>query len=381
MVAGGALAVVLAMLGVAVAAVVGASLGGSAHHRRAQRGARTAVTRAGATRTSAPDSAAQSSTAPESTGPHATAGPSPATGSRTTGHRLSASPRGPFRVIRTELSLVEPASASSDPAAGPRRLPTVVRYPVLHPGVAGPHEPLPLIVFSQGFAEPAESYAGLLHAWAAAGFVVADPTYPRTDPDAPAGPDESDIVNHPADLRFVIGALTHAAAARSSPLHDRIDAGEVAVVGQSDGGDVSLAVAEDSCCRDAAVRAAVILSGAELASFGGRYFGSAPVPLLVVQGTADTINAPACSAQIYDDAPQPKYYLNMVGAEHLPPYQSPGPVRSGVARVVVAFLQAFLERRPTQLHWLAAQTTLGGGLRLSHGREAPVPAGVCPGAP
>ncbi|HLI61431.1 MAG TPA: hypothetical protein VKV21_17375 [Solirubrobacteraceae bacterium] len=277
------------------------------------------------------------------------------------------------------LSLVEPASASSDPAAGPRPLPTVVRYPVVH--AARPHDPLPLIVFSQGFAEPAEAYAGLLHAWAAAGFVVADPTYPRTDPDAPGGLDESDIVNHPADLRFVIRALVHAAADRSSPLHHRIDTGEVAVVGQSDGGDVSLAVAENSCCRDRAVRAAVILSGAELSAFGGRYFAAGHVPLLVTQGTADTINAPACSAQIYDEAPQPKYYLDMVGAEHLPPYQAPGPVRSGVARVVVAFLEAFLERRPAELRQLANEATLGGGLRLSHGRRAPVPEGACPGAP
>lgn len=284
-------------------------------------------------------------------------------------------------MVRATLSLVEPPSDSSDPAGGPRQLPTVVRYPVVHPGVAGPRVPLPLIVFSQGFAEPAEAYAGLLHAWSAAGFVVADPTYPRTDPDATGGPDENDIVNHPADLRFVIGALIHAAAERSSPLHGRIDPKEVAVIGQSDGGDVSLAVAENSCCRDSSVRAAVILSGAELSAFGGSYFPPGHVPLLVTQGTADTINVPACSAQIYDEAPQPKYYLDLIGSAHLPPYRAPGPVRSGVAQVVAAFLQAFLERRPSPLRRLAAHRTLSGGLRLSHGREAPIPEGTCPGAP
>lgn len=338
------------MLGIAVAAVLGASLGGSAHRR------------AGGTRVA-------STTQPTTTR------------TRTAARRRSRIPHRPFRVIRTTLSLVEPASAGSDLGDGPRQLPTVVRYPIVHPGESGAQEPRPLIVFSQGFAESAESYSGLLHAWAAAGFVVADPTYPRTDLDAPGGPDESDIVNHPADLRFVIGALLHAAADRSSPLHNRIDPREVAVIGQSDGGEVSLAVAENSCCRDHAVRAAVILSGAELASFGGRYFASGRVPLLVAQGTADTINAPACSAQIYDQAPPPKYYLNMVGSEHLPPYQSPGPVRREVARVVAAFLQAFLERRPFELHQLAAHPSLGAGLRLSHGPHAPVAEGVCPGAP
>jgi predicted dienelactone hydrolase len=269
------------------------------------------------------------------------------------------------------VSLVHPT------ATGPRALPTVVRYPVLRRGA--PTVRFPLVVFSQGFDESAEAYGALLHAWAAAGFVVADPTYPRTDPTAPGGPDESDIVNHPADLRFVIGALTRAAARSASPLHGVLDPAEVAVAGQSDGGDVSLAVADDTCCRDAAVRAAVILSGAELSSFGGSYFARSGVPLLVVQGSADPINVPACSAQIYDGAPRPKYYLDVLGAEHLPPYVDPGATRRGVARVVIAFLNAYLKRRPAELRRL--RTRLGGDLRLSTGHLAPVPAGSCPGAP
>lgn len=360
----------VAMVAVALALVLGGSLGGSAQRDRDGRAAGVALTKRASTTTRARGATRSGTTRSRTTARTSTAA-----------RGRPAIPRGPFRVIRTSLSLVEPASASSDSAEGPRHLPTVVRYPVVHPGVPGLHEPLPLIVFSQGFAESAESYAGLLHAWAAAGFVVADPTYPRTDPDAPGGPDESDIVNHPADLRFVIGALVHAAADRASPLHDRIDPKEVAVIGQSDGGDVSLAVAENSCCRDAAARAAVILSGAELASFGGRYFAAGRVPLLVTQGTADTINPPACSAQIYDAAPQPKYYLNMLGAEHLPPYQAPGPVRSGVARVVIAFLRAVLERQPSELRRLAGRPSLGAGLRLTHGPRSPIPEGVCPGAP
>lgn len=97
------------------------------------------------------------------------------------------------------------SSARAVPEDGPRQLVTVVRYTsVPASDRAGP---LPLIVFSQGFAEPADAYAQpCCIPWAAAGFVVAAPTYPRTNPDAPGGPDESDILNHPADLRYVIGA-------------------------------------------------------------------------------------------------------------------------------------------------------------------------------
>jgi predicted dienelactone hydrolase len=282
-------------------------------------------------------------------------------------------------VARTTLALTEPASASAAPEDGSRHLPTAVRYPIVP---ASDHAgSFPLIVFSQGFAEPAAAYAALLNAWAAAGFVVAAPMYPHTDPDAPGGPDESDIVNHPADLRYVIEALTRDAARRSSRLRGLIDPREVAVAGQSDGGDVSLAVADNSCCRDPLIRAAVILSGAELSSFGGRYFATAGMPLLVVQGTADTVNAPACSALTYDQAPQPKYYLNLIGAEHLPPYLDRGPVRRDVAGVVVAFLETFLEHRRSALQRLTVRSSLGEGLRLSHGRDAPIPQGVCPGAP
>lgn len=289
-------------------------------------------------------------------------------------HAQSRVLRGPFPVARTTLSLVEPAAGAA-PEEGTRQLSTAVRYPRVPASERAGR--FPLIVFSQGFAEPAEAYTALLNAWAAAGFVVAAPTYPHTDPDAAGGLDENDIVNHPADLRYVIKALTRA----GTRVHALIDPREVAVVGQSDGGDVSLAAAENSCCRDSAIRAAVILSGAELSTFGGSYFAAGRMPLLVVQGTADTINPPACSALIYDQAPQPKYYLDLAGSEHLPPYLDPGPVRRNVARVVTAFLAAFLEHRRSALQRMGARSALGGGVQLTHGRTAPIPEGVCPGAP
>ncbi len=92
---------------------------------------------------------------------------------------------------------------------------------------------------------------------------------------SPTGSNEADIVNHPVDLRFVIRSLL---GQLGPPLKGLIDRSEVAVIGQSDGGDVSLAVAANSCCRDSAVKAAVILSGAELARFGGSYFSTARRP-------------------------------------------------------------------------------------------------------
>jgi hypothetical protein len=140
-----------------------------------------------------------------------------------------------------------------------------------------------------------------------------------------------------------------------------LDPSEVAVVGQSDGGDVSLAVADNSCCRNNAVKAAAILSGAELATFGGAYYRSKTVPLLVVQGNDDTINPPACSVQLYDQSPPPRYYLDLLGADHLPPYLNAGTGPS-LAR-------------------LARDGAAAGVATISASGQAPSVPGSCPGAP
>ncbi|HZU60777.1 MAG TPA: hypothetical protein VE983_07405 [Solirubrobacteraceae bacterium] len=303
---------------------------------------------------------------------------SPSTATNRPGPRITGV--GKFNLALSEPSPSSIATGQSAAGQPVRALPTVVRYPVLSPRVSGLR--FPLVVFSQGFDEPAEAYAGLLNAWARAGYVVASPTYPLTDPSSPGGVNESDIVNHPADLRFVISALQAGAGDPHSRLYGVLNPREVAVVGQSDGGDVSLAVAANSCCQDNAVKAAMILSGAELSAFGGTYYSpqASGVPLLVVQGSDDTINLPGCSVQLYDQAPPPKYYLAMSGAQHLPPYIEPGPTRRGIELATIAFLNSFLKHRPAAL--VRARSHLPVGETLTSGSAAPGPTGqACPGAP
>lgn len=291
------------------------------------------------------------------------------------------------RASSLSLNLREPSSptiATNHSASGTsfRALPTKVRFPVAPSGSMAPgRAPFPLVVFSQGFDESARAYAGLLDAWVRAGYVVAAPTYPFTDPSSAQGVNESDIVNHPADLRFVIASLERLARNPSSRLHRVLDPRRVAIAGQSDGGDVTLAVAANSCCRDPAVRAAIILSGAELASFGGTYYGRGSVPLLVTQGSKDTINPPACSAQVYDRAPQPKYYLDISGAGHLPPYVSSGPIRAGVERATIAFLNAYVKHAPAGAGPIKAAARLPPREKLISSSAAPQPSSsYCPGA-
>jgi dienelactone hydrolase len=236
-------------------------------------------------------------------------------------------------------------------------------------------------VFSQGYDLGVPAYSALLADWASAGFVVAAPTYPHTDPSDPGALDESDIVNHPADLRQVITALLNAVQGPGTVLSGLIDANEIGVVGHSDGAVVSLAAAANTCCQDARVKAAAILSGAELASFPGRYVFSDRVPLLVTQGSADTINLPACSAEIYDAANSNKYYLDLLGAPHEPPYVDPGPDLQIIARVTTDFFDGELVGQTAALAALATDGNVEGRSSLSATAVAPQARGACPGSP
>ena len=217
-----------------------------------------------------------------------------------------------------------------------RRLATVVRWPA----TGGPH---PLVVFAHGFALTPADYAPLLQAIASAGYVVAAPIFPLTNTHAAGGPNESDLVNQPRDISFVITRLL-ALNRSSGRLHGAIEPSQIAVAGQSDGGITALAVAYDARYRDLRVRAAIIMSGARPAGFGS--FPRDGPPLLAMQGTADPLNAPATTAAYFGLAHRPKYLVWLVGASHLPPYTDEQPQLGIVERSVVAFLDHYLEGRP-----------------------------------
>ena len=179
----------------------------------------------------------------------------------------------------------------------PRRLVTVVRYP------ESMTRPVGLVVFGHGYAVTPAFYFRLLRTWAAAGYVVAAPVFPLSNRHAPGGPDAADIVNQPRDMSFVITRLLALSAGRSGPLAGLIDPERIAVAGQSDGAATALAVASDSRYRDSRVRAAIILSGAEL--FGGPYFTPGTPPLLATQGTADQLNQPRYTYAYFAAARRP----------------------------------------------------------------------------
>ena len=204
--------------------------------------------------------------------------------------------------------------------------------------------PWPLVVFGHGFATTPFEYRRLLRTWAAAGYLVAAPVFPLGNADAPGGPNESDIVNQPRDMSFVISRLLKASASPDSPLHGLVDRKRIAVAGQSDGAETAFATAYERPWHDRRIRAAVILSGAEL----GRHVALEPhgPPLLAVQGTADHINPPVYALDLFHTVGRPKYLLLLRRAGHLGPYTVPGPRLSAVEHVSTAFLDHYLQAAP-----------------------------------
>jgi dienelactone hydrolase len=279
-------------------------------------------------------------------GSHAMADPVAAAGTppaaTAPGHKPSTPP---FAVGERVLTFVDTSRTIRLPGGRrePRTLQTIIRYPARGPvsGVdvlGAPIAPgrFPLVVFGHGFAVTPYPYRKLLRAWARAGYIVAAPVFPLENANAPGGPNESDLINQPRDMRFVITRMLQAYASS-------VAAGQIAVSGQSDGGETALAVAYDRRFIDRRVRAAIILSGAEIPGVGGLHFAAPSPPLLATQGTADTINLPFFTYQFFDIAPRPKYLLQLLGAHHLPPYTYEQPQLGIVERVTVAFLDRYLK--------------------------------------
>lgn len=271
-----------------------------------------------------------------------------------TGPRASPQPPpsgSPFAVGKEQLTFVDHTRTISVPGQPPRprALTTIIRYPAQGPAgrvdmanappdrAAGP---FPLIIFGHGFAVTPATYFRLLRAWAQAGYVVAAPVFPLENANAPGGPDESDLVNQPRDMSVVISGMLGANIAAHTLLHGMIAAQRIAVSGQSDGGETALAVAYDRFYRDPRVRAAVILSGAQIPGGGSLVPGP---PLLATQGTADTVNDPRNTDAFFGIAHRPKFLLRLLGAPHLPPYTVQQPQLTIVERVSIAFLDRYLK--------------------------------------
>jgi predicted dienelactone hydrolase len=251
---------------------------------------------------------------------------------------------------------------------------TQIRYPLARraAGPAPARGPFPLLMFAPGFMQCGGPYSALLHAWASAGFVVAVVNFPRTDCRAGAAAYEPDLVNQPADMSFVLGRLLALSRKPRGLFSGLLDHHEIAAAGQSDGGDTVAALAANPCCADHRLVAAAVLSGAEWPPMPGRYFRRGAPPMLFVQGSADPVNPPGASLQLYRaDRAGRRYYLDLPGANHMVPYVGSSPVEQLVARVTLAFFDRYVLGRARSLAVMRRDAAVRGTATLVSGNHLP----------
>lgn len=273
---------------------------------------------------------------------------------------------GDFRVSRHQFTFTEPPhTGPSGQSLGPRTLITQLWYPAAPDGSAPPRGGFPLLLFAPGFQLCAAPYGDLLSSWASAGYVVAAVNFPRTDCNVAATAYEPDLINQPADMSYVLTRLLALSQQPGDVLSGLIDSNEIAAAGHSDGGDTVAALAANTCCVNHRFAAVAVLSGAEWPEMPGKYFTKATPPMLFVQGSADTINPPSASVQLYDaDQNTESYYLDLLGADHYDPYWGTNDFEQIVARVTLAFFDRYVLGRPDELAAMAADGNVRGTATL-----------------
>jgi len=282
----------------------------------------TSTTQAPATTTS--------STAPEAT-------------TTTTSTPGAARPPRPYPVGWTVLSLTD-AKRTTGIVPG-RHLPTYVFYPAVGPGggaetagAPGLDQGWPVVLFAEGYNGSLGVYHDLVHHLAAAGFVVLFPLFPLET--AGGTLNEGDLVNEPGDITFV---FTQALAAGNGTgvLHGMLDPAHLAMVGHSDGAEAVLGAAYLPGQIGARARVVVAASaqGVLLGNKGGTGVAHA---VMVIQGSADTINPPSYGDNLYATSPSPKSYLQLLGAPHLEPFSTADQWHGVVESTIVDWLDAWI---------------------------------------
>jgi dienelactone hydrolase len=226
-----------------------------------------------------------------------------------------------------------------------RHLPTYVFYPAVGPGggaetpgAPGLYQDWPVVLFAEGYNGSLGSYHDLVHHLAASGYVVLFPLFPLET--AGGKLNEADLVNEPGDVTFVLDQAL-AAGNRAGLLHGMLDPAHLAMIGHSDGAEAVLGAAYLPGQIGARARVVVAASGQGilLGNHGGAGIAHA---VMVIQGTADTINPPSNSDRLYATSPSPKSYLQLLGAPHLEPFSTSDQWHGVLETTIVDWLDAWI---------------------------------------
>ncbi|MEU8260173.1 alpha/beta hydrolase [Micromonospora sp. NPDC048999] len=262
-------------------------------------------------------------------------------------------------VVPATLPAPATAPVPATPPAASTAPPAAQDAPVVRPGAPVAAGRFPVVIYSHGLRALPEMHAPLITRWAAAGFVVAAPTFPRTNLRA-RDFTRDDVRNQPADCWRLIRELVRLDAHRGDPLAGHLDVDRIAAAGHSAGGYTTAGMFTSG--HSARLRSGIVLAGGELpGSFAG------PVaPLLFVHGSADPTVPESVGRAAYAHAPGPAAFLSLTGQNH-GAYLTPG--HSGFAQILATttdFLRWTLYDDRAALHRLPADAQLPGVTTLTN---------------
>jgi poly(3-hydroxybutyrate) depolymerase len=210
-----------------------------------------------------------------------------------------------------------------------RTLVTQVRVPTGTPSTTAK---LPLLLAIHGADGDPSRLAPLLDVWASAGYVVAAPTFLKTEKDARGKALGTEVTQQAADAKFVLDEILDRAGDFD------VDDHEVGVAGMSLGGMTTYGLISHTCCRDGRVQAAIVMAGVHDDFPDGRYVHQ-DMPVLLIQGDADI--GYHHSRDAYPQLAPPKWFITLHGERHSPPFEVP---RGKSAGIVDATTTAFWNR-------------------------------------
>ena len=258
-------------------------------------------------------------------------GDTAATPAATAGPALTSadvSERGAFGVGVMTLELVDasrPTAPNRDYAGSPeRKLVTEVWYPA-SPSATAPEAqdaaadlsggPYPLIIFAHGFSAFRRQSASYAQHLASHGYVVASPDFPGSFIGAGGGARIYAVLDQPADVSFVIDELLGREGEAGWSLNGVIDHETIGMTGHSLGGLTTMLTAYGER-RDPRIDAIAPISP-PACFLPDDLAAGVSLPAMIVGGSKELIVPPSWIRQAYEIATPPKYYADIIGADHI----------------------------------------------------------------
>lgn len=195
------------------------------------------------------------------------------------------------------------AATSASTAKSSRTLDTLIVAPT------DSTRQFPLLVFGHGLTGRPSQYEKLLGRIASAGFVVAAPTFPLSNTNAPGGPSIFDEPNQPGDMSFVITQM----------LTDKqVDPQSVFAGGHSLGAITTVDLIGNPSLVDARVDGAIVISGTANVFGAAKLFQSTPsIPVLFIHGDLDATVPISLGLSTFASARSPKWFMTVLGGNHV----------------------------------------------------------------